>query len=378
MAVRRYDVGTLEPPKELSGGRLRADGYPTRAGIFVYRNPDGTERRELRTPEEVFSADSLETLKAAPVTDDHPPALLTAENAKEYARGTVGEDVRRDGDHVRSRVTVFDAELIAKMRQGKRQLSCGYDCDLDRTPGEWNGQRYDAVQKNIVYNHLAIVEVGRAGPSASVRMDAADAVMVGAIEACEERADSQQGGSMKVRIDGVEYDVTEQVAQALDKERAEGKAKLEESAKLASGEKARADKAEATLEEAKKALEKEQAARKDAEDPAKVREQIKARVALESEARKHLGDEVKLDELDEQAIKLAVLGKLSPEFKAEGKSAEYVQARFDAAIERVARENPHLDAARAAISASAGEKSSADAHREMVERNRNAWKQAGN
>lgn len=368
VAVRRFDVGRLDSPKELPGGRLRLDGYPTRAGIFVYRNHDGTDRRELRSPEEVFKADSIESLKLAPVTDDHPADyLLSADNARDHMRGSVGEDVRQDGDHVRAPIVVFDAELIAKMKSGKQQLSCGYECELDETPGVYKGEHYDAVQRKITYNHLAIVDVGRAGPSARVRMDASDAVMVRAVEA---RADAQEESSMKIRIDGVEYEVSEQVAQAIEKERTAAEKKAGE-------EKARADKAEATLEEAKKALETERASRKDAEDPAKLRERISARVALETEARKHLGYEVKLDELDEQGVKLAVLAKISPEFKADGKSADYVQARYDAAIERASTETPHLDEIREAANRSDGGDSRTKAHAEMVERNRNAWRQAG-
>ena len=40
---------------------------------------------------------------------------------------------------------------------GLKELSLGYNLDLDETPGEWEGQPYDAVQRNIVINHLALV-----------------------------------------------------------------------------------------------------------------------------------------------------------------------------------------------------------------------------
>ena len=45
-----------------------------------------------------------------------------------------------------------------------RELSCGYYCDLDETPGEYEGQRYDARQRNIRGNHLALVEVQPEAP----------------------------------------------------------------------------------------------------------------------------------------------------------------------------------------------------------------------
>jgi hypothetical protein len=177
-SVQRYDIGGLGKPERTPAGFLRVDGHPTKAGIFIYRNPDGSMRREFRPPEEVFHTDSMRTLQLAPVTDDHPPANLTAENAAEYQRGAVGESVHQDGELMRAPMLVTDKKLISKMERGKVALSCGYTCDVDDQPGEWRGQKYDAVQKNIRYNHLAVVDRGRAGADARVRMDADDAGML--------------------------------------------------------------------------------------------------------------------------------------------------------------------------------------------------------
>ena len=49
--------------------------------MFSYLLADGTTRRELRTDAEVFAADALSSFEALPVTDDHPPAMLTAATA---------------------------------------------------------------------------------------------------------------------------------------------------------------------------------------------------------------------------------------------------------------------------------------------------------
>jgi hypothetical protein len=58
---------------------------------------------------------------------------------------------------------------------GKRQLSPGYDVRLDETPGITpDGKRYDAIQRDIVYEHIAIVTAGRQGPDVSLRFDGAD------------------------------------------------------------------------------------------------------------------------------------------------------------------------------------------------------------
>jgi hypothetical protein len=173
--AQRLDRGiALQKPTKLSNGWMRIDGRITRTGVFTYRLPDGKLRRELRLPEEVFKADTMQSFALVPVTDEHPPAFLDATNTKEYARGSVAGTLRQDGQFVAGEMLVTDADLIAKLEGGKaREISCGYTCDLEESPGELNGERYDAIQRNIRGNHVAIVERGRAGPEARVRMDAA-------------------------------------------------------------------------------------------------------------------------------------------------------------------------------------------------------------
>lgn len=171
----RYDIGTLRPPRRTADGRLRVDGALTRSGVFVYRDGSGKERREYRAPDEVFAAHSLETFAAVPVTLDHPPVPVTAANAREYAVGLTGENVRRDGDHAVASLTVFDAAAVAAIEAGKRELSCGYEVDLVHESGVTpDGEHFDARQTNIRGNHVAIVDTGRAGPSAAIRMDSED------------------------------------------------------------------------------------------------------------------------------------------------------------------------------------------------------------
>ena len=63
---------------------------------------------------------------------------------------------------------------------GLKELSLGYNLDLDETPGEWNGQPYDAVQRNIVINHLALVLEARAGEQARLNFDSRDRKKKGA------------------------------------------------------------------------------------------------------------------------------------------------------------------------------------------------------
>lgn len=350
MAVRRFDRGELRSPVKLPNGWLRADAYFTRTGVFLYRNPDGTARRELRLPEEVFKADALESFGLSPFTDDHPPVMLDASNTAGFVRGAI-ESPRRDGDHVRGTILVYDAGTIAKMEGGKRELSCGYTCDLEHVPGEWNGARYDVIQRNIRGNHVALVDRGRAGATASVKMDAADAFMVDAEtepKPGEEPAtEKDKAMKRKIKIDGITFEVEEAHADAFEKFERETKARIDSLTADVTKARADADREKARADVATEKATAAEKAKTDAADPKRLDAMVEARANLIAIAREHLGANFKADGKSENEIKIAVLGKLSPAFKADGKSADYVNARFDLACE-AASSSGLADANRAA------------------------------
>lgn len=188
--VFRTDLASseLRKPVELPNGWLRVDAFIARTGILEYVEPDGTVRREYRPPEEAFAPATLASFASVPLTLQHPPeGSLTPENTRQHQVGTV-EQPARDRDKVRASILVTDAEAIDEIRSGTVQLSCGYVCELEFTPGVVNGERYDAVQRAVVGNHVALVEAGRAGPEISLRADAAarlDARRVGSLTADE-------------------------------------------------------------------------------------------------------------------------------------------------------------------------------------------------
>jgi len=174
----RGDNGQLRAPKKMPNGFLRADAFLTRVGVFEYRNADGTTRRELRLPEEVFDVDSMQSFEMAPVTLGHPPRPVTARNAKRYSIGHAGQDVRKDGGKMRASIMITDDDAIAAMKRGTREVSNGYFCDLEETSGVTagidgvdDGLIFDCIQRNIVGNHIAIVDRGRAGSSVRARVD---------------------------------------------------------------------------------------------------------------------------------------------------------------------------------------------------------------
>lgn len=173
MRVQRFDIGTLSSPKETPQGFLIVEGYASRTGIFEYQRADGSIQRELRTDEEVFAPKALKGYEGASLTSNHPSAAVTPFNARRLSVGTVLEPAKKDGNRVKVRMVIKDADAIEGARDGSmRALSTGYAVDLVMTPGvhpEFG--RYDAIQTNLEINHLALCPAGRAGPIAKVKMD---------------------------------------------------------------------------------------------------------------------------------------------------------------------------------------------------------------
>lgn len=394
ISVNRMDRGTLEPATFNEDGFMEANVYATRAGIFKYIDATGRIQRELRMPSEVFESKSLATLAKKPVTNDHPlVGLLDSRNAAKYAKGWTGQEVVRDGNLVKTSITIIDSDLINEIKNKKKmEVSCGYSCDLVFEPGEWQDEHYDAIQTNIRYNHLAVVAKGRAGSEVRLRLDASESITYD--YTVEEKRVT------KINLDGAELEVSEQVAVAFAaKARADAKDKKElekqmdalakqlkdshnmfdalkkkvaaeeDDDDLVSNNSTREmDKAEKggagdngvdvdsknqdddnlisnngsseTMDKKKKndtaalqakvdSLTEELKARKDTSN---IQNQVKARLQLEKSAAKFVPSE-NFDAMTDNEIKVAVIKSVQPGAVLEGKSASYIEARYDSALE---------------------------------------------
>lgn len=321
--VRRFDLGELSEVERLDNGFLRVPASLTRAGIFKYRLPDGTIRRELRHPDEVFREDSVASLRQCPVTDRHPPEMVNADNSKKYSVGSVSENIQRtDNDHLAATLMITDADAVAAIDMNvRRQVSCGYTADVIMDSGTFNGEPYDARQTNIRYNHAALVEVGRAGPDVRVKLDSADAVLVCDIIKADDNPDpSPEDPGMEKKVDELEKKL-----QALQAEHEATCAKLD-----AANEK----------------LEAVEAAKNERKDADEFRQAVKARVELERQAAPILGDESKLDAMDDLEIRKAVVAKLCPKADLADKTEAYIEARYDAALESNVEDEKALEKVR--------------------------------
>lgn len=371
MQVSRLDFGTLTRPQKTDQGYLKAPCFATRAGIFLYRNDDGSMRRELRLPDEVFSAVSLATLSGIPITDDHPPVMLDAINTNVFAKGFTGEFVQRVDDLIEVPITITAQDLIASvLTREKVETSCGYKCDLDETPGVWNGQPYDAIQRNIRYNHLAIVRKGRAGNQVRIRMDS------GAIQVIDHL--SQEFCMTKLRIDELDFELSEPAAIAVSAKLKKDAMTIEEisaqvAALQAEIEKLKGEKEGMTIEmdACKSEMEK---VKTDAEaakmDSAKIHSEAMVRVSLIKTAEKAIPS-IKLDSLSNKEIKVEVIKARKPDFVSGDKTDAFIDGLF----EGISQFESRLDGVENAINATKGTPpSNVDARAKSMDNDKNAWK----
>lgn len=138
---------------------LSRTGKQTYSKSEVFGGDDETEIEVDRTPQEVFSPQTLASFENKPLTIQHPDEDVTVENYGEYAKGFI-RNIRKGTDNGQDvmigDIVVTDKEAIEKIESGELlDLSCGYDCDIQ--------DEEQPQQRNIRGNHVALCEQGRAG-----------------------------------------------------------------------------------------------------------------------------------------------------------------------------------------------------------------------
>lgn len=215
-------VAVAGKPRRTADGYLVAEARCVRTGIQLYAGdevgrPDLKVVRVYRPDTEVFADASLQSFTHAPVTVDHPKDPVTSENWKALAVGEVSTAAKRDGDWVMLPLILKDAAAIQSVEGGKRELSAGYVCSLDWTPGTTPaGDAYDAVQTGIKINHLALVDRARAGSQARI----GDGAKWGTAPITPNQPKETRAMSDALRnvvVDGLSVNTTDQGAQAIEK-----------------------------------------------------------------------------------------------------------------------------------------------------------------
>lgn len=156
-------------------GILRATAKIARIGTMEYVE-DGNIVVEMRFPEDVI--ESKDSFSAQVITLDHPPEMVDSTNAEKYSKGLSGDQVEYVDGWLKTNITVTHADAVDAARSTHKQFSNGYWAQLIEESGVWIDEagvqgkpgkeyHYDRVQKNIVGNHIALVQAARAGSQAT-------------------------------------------------------------------------------------------------------------------------------------------------------------------------------------------------------------------
>jgi hypothetical protein len=161
-----FDTGNILHHELTPEGYLRCYGQIARTGELRYIKSDGTERIEVVTPEVLFNKTSIDSFKMKTVTNNHPPVKLDSNNTKNYIAGMTSNVAVIDGSFLGIAMTIVDQDTIDDIVKGnKRQISCGYETELEKRE---DGKYYQIYRSG---NHIAIVDRGRAGSNVALKLD---------------------------------------------------------------------------------------------------------------------------------------------------------------------------------------------------------------
>lgn len=358
MKVQRFDSLPLDATYFTDEGYLVDHPIVTSVGIFVYHNPDGSERRELRLPEEVFAEKSLASYKGKPIIVTHDARYVDTDNVKEESIGTILSEGYRDGDDVRAEIIIHDTDSLKKYKM--RELSCGYNLRLDETPGVWEGQPYDAIQRDIEINHLALVDKARAGEQARLNIDGQGHDCMKGEKLNMENTTKRTDGAptpeeLAAAAEGEQPDAVQQVKDRRDRRDSEGDpADMPGAMGVIAQQDEDIDTLLGVIDVLKAAGTTTNGAEGDcggtqtdgdgdegnAAEGGDAAQDKKGHADSANDFRELLrvvrvGDRLNMDGLEAMSVKdakKAVLGKLKPTLHLDGKSAAYVNAAFDMAV----------------------------------------------
>ena len=244
-------------PEGYLTGRICVTG----AGVFRYLGDDHKFVGRLRDRDQVKAA--TDSINCKPVTLQHPNQPVNLDNVGDLQVGMSANDASFDGLNNYVTITVTDKKAVEAIEKGEvKAISMGYRCSIVDHDGVWQGSHHDQEQKDIVYNHIALVKNGRAGDQ--VRFTVGDSAEFadffdmadpeeGEKKPTEDRNEHQDGQpvivndgkagpevnlkdnnhnqeqSMKtIQLDGVDYQADEKVIEALQAAQNDAAEKLDE------------------------------------------------------------------------------------------------------------------------------------------------------
>jgi 8-oxo-dGTP pyrophosphatase MutT (NUDIX family) len=180
-AIRRDDLMALDEESvrvKDADGRLHVSLTPiTKANVCPYfgheipnwqslsLEPDKVYRL-LRDPDEIEKGAA--TSNGIPLLQVHKPASAKDHPTK-LVVGALGTAAIYEHPYLFNSLVIWPQDAIDDVEtEFKRELSASYRYNADMTPGNYEGQPFDGVMRDLVFNHVAQVEAGRAGADVAV------------------------------------------------------------------------------------------------------------------------------------------------------------------------------------------------------------------
>ncbi len=161
---------------DVNGYLLVRDNPITKVGVFSYLGseigaPDADRvYRVYRPQEELENPETIASANLVPWIDEHEFLGVDGTPAeKKGVQGTTGESARFEYPYLRNSIRAYSDFMKNLIDRGKVELSPSYRCRYEFSEGVFDGMQYDAIQRDIRFNHLASVKEGRTGPDVAVQ-----------------------------------------------------------------------------------------------------------------------------------------------------------------------------------------------------------------
>lgn len=354
-----------------TNGFLKAKALIARSGIQEYLgyelglSDNPMKRVRIYRPESVvFDSAVLDGCLGLDITNDHPSVDVNSDTYKDLTCGCVtskGERSAEQPNYIVCDILVKDKQAIQDIENGKSELSAGYQsrCVLAEgvTP---EGEPYDGYIEDIVLNHVAIVAKGRAGNARILDHQSKGVPMEHILTIGDKTVELSAEPSQELQdaIKALTDSVSESQVQLADAH----KAQAEVEQKLADAE-AKIAEVEAKLADTEaKVL-----------SDAQITELVKQLADTQAQAKTLCGADFVCDSASVIEIKRQALAMAFPKQDFGDKSADYIEARFDASLESQAQSQASQKALADALNK--GEKHTQEDHQaKFMNQICSAWK----
>lgn len=176
MLFEHSPIGTW---KEDENGFLRVRANLLSAGVMVYganELPDeygsnGNFNINV-PPEQVFDDDVMQSVEGMPVVADYHKWIDADDKSRgAYEIGSVAGSPRENGAYLEADLVIRDKDTINKIKSGElKDVSSGYRAKFDKRAGSYAGKSYAGEQRDIRFNHIALLPEGEGRGGRDIRI----------------------------------------------------------------------------------------------------------------------------------------------------------------------------------------------------------------